>query len=95
MHLTVQLGECYLWVVSFCIEQDNTADCKRQIGLMDQIYSNAVVTIVAASARMRRLAWLAIHSPKGDNTDKGGDTWPYSLNHEAIVESAIIGTEVV
>jgi hypothetical protein len=24
-------------------------DCKRQIGLMDQIYSNAVITIVAAS----------------------------------------------
>jgi hypothetical protein len=49
MHLTAQLGECYLWVDSLCIEQDNLVDCKRQIGLMDQIYSNAVITIVAAS----------------------------------------------
>jgi hypothetical protein len=36
-------------VDSLCIEQDNLVDCKRQIGLMDQIYSNAVITIVAAS----------------------------------------------
>jgi hypothetical protein len=36
-----------------------------------------------------------MHSPKENGADKGGDKWPYSLDHAAIVERPIIGIKVV
>ena len=44
------LGIRYLWIDSLCIIQDSSADKGREIKRMDQIYSNASVTISAASA---------------------------------------------
>lgn len=41
----------YLWVDRLCIIQDDKEDMETQIGQMDRIYGNAVVTIVAATSK--------------------------------------------
>lgn len=45
------LRERYLWVDSLCIEQDNEEEKSQQIAIMDSIYSNAILTIVAADGK--------------------------------------------
>ena len=40
----------FLWVDAICIVQDDPADKKRELAIMDQIYSGALLTIVAARA---------------------------------------------
>ena len=47
--LTREIGERYLWVDSLCIIQDDPSDKASQIGAMDRIYSNAMLTIAATS----------------------------------------------
>jgi hypothetical protein len=47
---TRRLGLRYLWVDAICIIQDNEADRERELPRMDQIYSGASITIVAARA---------------------------------------------
>ena len=55
--LVVQnLGYHYLWADKYCIDQDNAQEKHLQIGIMDQIYSKAVASIVAVA---------------GDNADAG------------------------
>ncbi|KAL9105698.1 MAG: hypothetical protein Q9227_009182 [Pyrenula ochraceoflavens] len=49
--VTRKLGIRYLWIDSLCILQDSIEDKEREIPKMGQIYQNAVVTIIAASAR--------------------------------------------
>ncbi|TVY33653.1 hypothetical protein LSUB1_G006306 [Lachnellula subtilissima] len=49
---TRRLGLRYLWVDAICIIQDDEADGERERSRMDQIYSGASITIVAARARM-------------------------------------------
>jgi hypothetical protein len=43
-----EIGIVYLWVDALCIIQDSEADKRREISRMDQIYRNALFTIVAA-----------------------------------------------
>lgn len=47
--LTADLGERYLWVDALCILQDDVEDLAVQTSQMDQVYSGAVFTIIAAS----------------------------------------------
>ena len=45
---TRAFGERFLWVDSLCVIHDNEADVRQQLDIMDRIYGNALVTIVAA-----------------------------------------------
>ncbi|KAI5868703.1 hypothetical protein GGS23DRAFT_546828 [Durotheca rogersii] len=46
--LVREIGETYLWVDAVCIVQDDEQDKATQIKHMDEVYSRAVLTIVAA-----------------------------------------------
>lgn len=48
IEVTRRIGQRYLWVDAVCIQQDDAEDKARQIFHMDNIYSNAIVTIVSA-----------------------------------------------
>ncbi|MCJ1310442.1 hypothetical protein MMC25_004106 [Agyrium rufum] len=48
IELTRNIGEKYLRVDSLCIVQDDPKDKHSQISAMDQVYDNAVLTIIAA-----------------------------------------------
>ena len=47
--VTLKLDSHYLWIDRLCIEQEDDADKHGQIGQMDQIFSGASVTLVAAA----------------------------------------------
>ncbi|RYO80010.1 hypothetical protein DL766_000529 [Monosporascus sp. MC13-8B] len=49
--VTQELGERFLWVDALCIQQDDPDELKRQLPLMDRIYNQSVLTIVAVSGR--------------------------------------------
>jgi hypothetical protein len=49
LQVTLDIGFQYLWVDRYCINQDDLWDKRVQIDQMDQIYSNAEVTIIAAA----------------------------------------------
>ncbi|KAK4457026.1 heterokaryon incompatibility protein-domain-containing protein [Cladorrhinum samala] len=46
--LTRKLGVRYLWVDSICLIQNDSDDLKRGVNVMDQIYENAWLTVIAA-----------------------------------------------
>lgn len=50
IHVTRKLGIRYLWVDALCIVQDDEASKVKEIDQMGKIYSNATLTISAASA---------------------------------------------
>ena len=41
----------YLWIDALCIIQDDPGDWAKEAGLMDKVYTNAYLTIVATSAK--------------------------------------------
>jgi hypothetical protein len=49
VEVTKLLGYRYLWVDALCIIQDNAQDLKQNVNIMDEIYNNAVLTIVGAA----------------------------------------------
>lgn len=49
MTVVTSIGERFLWVDSLCIIQDDEKELRHTISAMDEIYKNAVLTIVAAS----------------------------------------------
>lgn len=51
MAVVRNLGYRYLWVDRYSIDQDDNDDKRLQIGMMDRIFENAVVTIVALSGK--------------------------------------------
>lgn len=60
INLVRQLGESYLWIDTFCINQGDPADKAELVSNMDAIYRDAYFTIVAAhgedsNAGIRRL----------------------------------------
>lgn len=51
MAATKRLNHRYLWVDALCIIQDSSEDKKLNLGIMDQIYRDADITIVAAAGQ--------------------------------------------
>ena len=47
--LVKSIGKRYLWVDSLCIVQNDENDKKQQLTIMDSIYTNAVLIVVAAA----------------------------------------------
>jgi len=58
--VATELGLRYIWIDSLCIVQDSPADKGKEITQMAQIYSNAYVTICAASAEKASDGFLKI-----------------------------------
>ncbi|KAL6800568.1 heterokaryon incompatibility domain-containing protein [Trichoderma sp. SZMC 28012] len=58
------LGVRYLWIDAFCIIQDSREDKAREISRMRTIFSNAYITIVAASANCVSEGFLHRREPK-------------------------------
>ncbi|KAI0407416.1 heterokaryon incompatibility protein-domain-containing protein [Xylaria palmicola] len=50
-HVCARLGIQYLWIDSLCIIQNSVDDWKEQALLMHLVYSHALITIVATSAK--------------------------------------------
>jgi hypothetical protein len=48
MHLTEMIGERYLWVDALCILQDDQDEVTRTVKAMNQIYKQAILTVIAA-----------------------------------------------
>lgn len=61
--VTASLGLRYLWVDSFCIIQDSKSDKRAEIMQMRKIFSNAYLTIVAASAASAFTGFLQDRAP--------------------------------
>ncbi|KAI7787584.1 HET-domain-containing protein [Diaporthe eres] len=51
MSATSRPHYCYLWVDALCVIQDSPEDKKLNLGIMDQIYHNAEITVVAAAGQ--------------------------------------------
>lgn len=60
---THQLGLSYLWIDALCIIQDDSDHKRQEIAPMADIYSGAVLTILAANATSIHQGFLQTRSP--------------------------------
>ncbi|KAH8901659.1 HET-domain-containing protein, partial [Thozetella sp. PMI_491] len=58
IEITRALSIPYLWVDCLCILQDDISDWEQHCARMDQVYSNAKVTLAAAASRSCREGFL-------------------------------------
>ena len=47
--VAMALGYQYIWIDRYCIDQSSPTEVRHQVGLMDLIYSNSELTIIAAA----------------------------------------------
>ncbi|KAI5926271.1 heterokaryon incompatibility protein-domain-containing protein [Camillea tinctor] len=85
--MTKLLGMRYLWVDSLCIVQDDPEDKKVQITAMDQIYSRAYLTIVAAGGEHAN-SGLPGMQPGSRNISQHSAMYSESLNLVSILPDA-------
>lgn len=60
MRVTEIIGERYLWVDALCIVQDDDVEKARTIAVMDNIYRNALLTVVAADGKDARAGLVGL-----------------------------------
>ena len=80
LYVVELIGEAYLWVDAFCIFQDDIVRKMKAIGIMDRIYAEAALTIVAAGG--------------ADSNSGLGGLYPDSRNIEQLVER-VDGIDIV
>jgi Heterokaryon incompatibility protein (HET) len=51
IRVTERLGEQYLWVDSLCLDQSDPSTIATEIGFMDRIYENAVLTLITSASQ--------------------------------------------
>lgn len=64
------LNEKYLWVDSLCLVQNDSADVKNGIAVMDLIYERAMLTIIAASGGHANAGLPGVGSTCRSNTQR-------------------------
>jgi hypothetical protein len=65
MDLTRKIGMRYLWVDALCIVQDDPEDRAKMIPLMNEVYDNAALTIIAAAGSHANAGLMGISPRKG------------------------------
>lgn len=80
-----KLGFQYLWIDSLCIVQNSTTDREKQSSQMGAIYSNAVLTIAAASSRSEKESFL---TPRESTFCHGHE---FDFRGRASMENSIVG----
>lgn len=65
MVFTRKIGQRYLWVDQFCIEQDNALQKHAQISRMDIICTHALATIVAMCATNAKSSLASVRTDTG------------------------------
>ena len=83
IRLVALLGEKYLWVDSLCICQDDIDDKMRQIGNMGNIYSQAMLTIVAAHGECAHAGLPGLRSFSRK-----------SIQHTELVQNILLANEI-
>lgn len=61
VRLVKQLGGRYIWIDSLCINQRDATEKLGQIAQMDKIYSQAILTIIAAAGRDASAGMMGVH----------------------------------
>lgn len=61
VRLVKQLNGRYIWIDSLCINQRDATEKLAQIAQMDKIYSQAILTIIAAAGRDANAGMLGVH----------------------------------
>lgn len=84
IHLVALLGEEYLWVDSLCICQDDIDNKMRQISNMGKIYSQAMLTIVAAYGKSAHAGLPGVR-PFSRN----------SIQHTELVQNILLANEIL
>jgi hypothetical protein len=79
---TKALGECYLWIDSLCIVQDDELDKAKYLSVMDAIYAHAVLTIVNAASGDTLSGLPGIRQPVSRRTQQ-----PFELNGVWLTET--------
>lgn len=64
------LNEKYLWVDSLCLIQNDSADVKNGVAVMDLIYERAMLTIIAASGGHANAGLPGVGSTCRSNTQR-------------------------
>ena len=70
--VAVRLGISHVWIDALCIVQDDIADWEKESVMMNAVYSNAIVTIVASCSTSSTSGLFNSMSQSGDSFEQRG-----------------------